>query len=73
MLHLCFKHSHELCRDIACNAKTCLDIVETAAVVRPFIGISPSALEDALDVLGPEDATAVDAVILSRINARKSA
>ena len=47
--------------------------MKTAAVVRPFIGISRSALEDALDVLGPEDATAVDAVILNRVNARKSA
>ncbi|MGI8567992.1 MAG: replication initiation protein RepC [Methylocella sp.] len=63
----------EPCQDIAGNAHNCRDIVKTAAVVRPFIGISPSAVEDALDVLGPEDVTAVDAVILNRINARKSA
>jgi len=45
----------------------------TAALVRPFLGISPNAWEDAKEVLGPEDAAVVVAAILQPTSAIKSA
>lgn len=42
------------------------DFVATAAQVRGYLGISPSAYDDALDVLGRENAAIVIACILQR-------
>ena len=49
------------------------DLMKTAAQVRGFLGISPSAYEDALDVLGQENAAVVIACILQRSNHINSA
>jgi replication initiation protein RepC len=49
------------------------DFVETVEFVRSLLGISPSAWEDAKNVLGPEDAAVVVAAILQRSDAIKSA
>jgi replication initiation protein RepC len=49
------------------------DFVETAEFVRSLLGISPSAWEDAKNVLGPEDAAVMVAAILQRTDAIKSA
>lgn len=49
------------------------DLMKTAAKVRGFLGISPSAYEDALDVLGQENAAVVIACILQRSNYINSA
>jgi replication initiation protein RepC len=63
----------EACPDIADHArdgvKSWRDLVATAAVVRPMLGISPSAWEQANDVLGPNDAAVVLAAILQRSSA----
>jgi len=48
------------------------DFIATAALVRSMLGISPSAFEDANNVLGPEDAAVVVAAILQRSDAIKS-
>ncbi|WOJ91653.1 plasmid replication protein RepC (plasmid) [Methylocapsa polymorpha] len=67
----------DACPDIATYAPNGIsswrDFVATAAVVRPFLGISPSAWEDAKDVLGPEDAAVLVAAILQRTDAINSA
>jgi hypothetical protein len=42
------------------------DLMTTAAQVRGYLGISPSAYEDALDILGQENAAVVIACILQR-------
>jgi replication initiation protein RepC len=42
------------------------DLMATAAQVRAYLGISPSAYGDAVDVLGRETATIVIACILQR-------
>lgn len=49
------------------------DLMKTAAQVRGFLGISPSAYEDALDVLGQENTAVVIACILQRSNHINSA
>ncbi|WP_036261698.1 plasmid replication protein RepC [Methylocapsa aurea] len=49
------------------------DLVATAGMVRSIIGISPSAWEDANEVLGPEDAAVAVAAIVQRSDAIKSA
>jgi replication initiation protein RepC len=48
------------------------DLVAAAGVVRGFLGISPSAWEDARSVLGDEDAAVLVAAILQRGEAIKS-
>ena len=42
------------------------DFMATAALVRPWLGISPSAWEEAIEAFGPEDAAVVLAAILQR-------
>jgi replication initiation protein RepC len=49
------------------------DLIATANMVRSMLGVSPSAWEDAREVLGPEDASVVIAAILQRGEAIKSA
>ena len=60
----------EACPDIADHArdgiKSWRDLVVTAESVRPMLGISPSAWEAAIEVLGPIDAAIVLAAILQR-------
>lgn len=67
----------EACPDIVDHARNGIsswrDFVATASAVRPFLGISPSAWEEAKEVLGPEDAAVVVAAILQRVSAIKSA
>lgn len=48
------------------------DFIEAACLVRSMLGISPSAWEDAKEVLGAEDAAVLVAAILQRSNAIKS-
>jgi replication initiation protein RepC len=63
----------EACPDIVYYAKGTLtswnDLITTASFVRPLLGISPSAWEDAIEVLGPKDA----AIIVAAINQRSTA
>jgi len=67
----------DACPDIVDYAKHGIsswrDLVATAGTVRSIIGISPSAWEDANEVLGPEDAAVVVAAIVQRSDAIKSA
>ena len=60
----------DACPDIADYAKTGIsnwrDFLATAAVIRPMIGISPSAWEEARDVMGEVQAATVVAAILQR-------
>jgi replication initiation protein RepC len=67
----------DACPDIVDHArdgiKSWRDLVATAASVRPMLGISPSAWEEANEVLGPNDAAVVLAAILQRSSAIASA
>jgi replication initiation protein RepC len=67
----------DACPDIVDYAKHGIsswrDFIAPAGVVRSIIGISPSAWQDANEVLGPEDAAVVVAAILQRSDAIKSA
>jgi len=59
------------CPDIAMYApsgsiKSWHDLMATAVVVRSMLGVSPSAYEDACEVMGPENAAATMATILER-------
>jgi replication initiation protein RepC len=60
----------EACPDIADQApdgiKSWRDLIATAEKVRPWIGISPSAWEEANEILGQHDAAVVLAAILQR-------
>ncbi len=62
----------DACPDIAEHAPTGInswrDLMATAALVRPWLGISPSAWEEAIEAFGPEDA----AVVLAAIQQRSS-
>lgn len=49
------------------------ELMATAAQVRGYLGVSPSAYEDALDVLGQENTAVVIACILQRANHISSA
>lgn len=49
------------------------DLMATAAQVRGYLGVSPSAYADALDVLGQENTAIVIACILQRVNHINSA
>lgn len=66
----------EACPDIITYARHGIrswrDFMATASLVRSALGISPSAWEDALSVLGDEDAAVVVAAILQRGEAIKS-
>lgn len=67
----------EACRDISDYAKDGIsnwrDFLATAAVVRPMLGISPSAWEEARSVMGELPAAVVVACILERSAAINSA
>jgi replication initiation protein RepC len=67
----------DACPDIVEQApegiKSWRDLVATAERVRPWIGVSPSAWEEANDILGPNDAAIVLAAILQRGDAIVSA
>ncbi|MBY3060349.1 replication initiation protein RepC [Rhizobium leguminosarum] len=67
----------QACPDIADYAKTGIsnwrDFLATAAVVRPMLGISPSAWEEAQRVMGEVQAAVVVACILERSAAINSA
>lgn len=67
----------EACPDIADHApggiQSWRDLIAAAALVRPWLGISPSAWEEANEVLGPNEAAIVLAAILQRAGAIKSA
>lgn len=67
----------DACPDIAEHAPYGIgswrDLVSTAALVAPWLGISPSAWEDAKEALGPEDAAVVLAAILQRSTVINSA
>ncbi|MGO8845778.1 MAG: plasmid replication protein RepC [Methylocella sp.] len=60
----------DACPDIAEHAPNGInswrDFMATAALVRPWLGISPSAWEEAIEAFGPEDAAVVLAAILQR-------
>jgi replication initiation protein RepC len=60
----------DACPDIADYAKTGIsnwrDFLATVAVVRPMLGISPSAWEEAQGVMGEVQAAMVVAAILQR-------
>ncbi len=60
----------DACPDIAEHAPNGInswrDLMATAASVRPWLGISPSAWEEAIEAFGPEDAAVVLAAILQR-------
>jgi replication initiation protein RepC len=64
----------EACPEIADFAqggpiKTWRDFCATAAYIRPFLGISPSGWEEAVEVLGPKDAAIAVAAINQRLQA----
>lgn len=67
----------EACPDIADYARDGIsswrDFIATAVMVRPLLGISPSAWEEARDALGPEDAAVLVAAILQRASMITSA
>ncbi|WP_158816042.1 plasmid replication protein RepC [Methylocapsa sp. S129] len=67
----------DACPDIVDYAKTGIsnwrDFLATAAVVRPMLGISPSAWDEALEVMGELPAAVVVAAILQRSAAINSA
>jgi len=67
----------DACPDIAEHAPTGInswrDLMATAALVRPWLGISPSAWEEAIEAFGPEDAAVVLAAILQRSSLINSA
>ena len=67
----------DACPDIVEQApegiKSWRDLIATAERVRPWIGVSPSAWEEANDILGPTDAAIVLAAILQRGEAIASA
>lgn len=67
----------EACPDIVEQApegvRSWRDLIATAEKIRPWLGVSPSAWEEANDVLGPTDAAVVLAAILQRGGAIASA
>lgn len=60
----------DACPDILDYARgeirSCRDLVAAASTVRPLLGISPSAWEEAVNVMGAEQAAAVISGILQR-------
>jgi len=67
----------DACPDIAEHAPNGInswrDLTATAALVRPWLGISESAWEEAIEAFGPEDAAVVVAAILQRSSRINSA
>ena len=67
----------DACPDIAEHSPNGInswrDLMATAASVRPWLGISPSAWEEAIEAFGPEDAAVVLAAILQRSSLINSA
>ncbi|MGP0010256.1 MAG: plasmid replication protein RepC, partial [Methylocella sp.] len=67
----------DACPDIAEHAPNGInswrDFMAAAALVRPWLGISPSAWEEAIEAFGPEDAAVVLAAILQRSSLINSA
>jgi replication initiation protein RepC len=67
----------QACPDITDYARNGIgswrDLIATAGMVRSMLGVSPSAWEDACEVLGAEDASVVIAAILQRAEAIKNA
>jgi replication initiation protein RepC len=67
----------DACPDITNYARNGIgswrDLIATASMVRSMLGVSPSAWEDACEVVGAEDASVVIAAILQRGEAIKSA
>jgi replication initiation protein RepC len=67
----------QACPDITDYARSGIrswrDLTAAASLVRSMLGVSPSAWEDACEVLGAEDASVVIAAILQRGEAIKSA
>jgi replication initiation protein RepC len=63
----------ETCPDFVDYARhglrTARDVSDTAAIVRPLLGVSPSAWEDACAAMGPGPASVTLALILQRGNA----
>lgn len=66
----------DLCPDIVDYARggirTTLDLIRTASLVRPILGVSPSAWEEACTAMGDGQASVVLAAILQRGSAIKS-
>lgn len=64
------------CPDIADYTRagiTCWnDLLDAAILVRPMLGISPSAFDEAVKTLGPQNAAAMIAAILQRNNSIRS-
>jgi replication initiation protein RepC len=67
----------DACPDIADYAKGGIadwsDFIATAALVRSMLGVSPSAWEEAVEVMGERQAATVVAAILQRADAISSA
>jgi replication initiation protein RepC len=63
----------ETCPDFVDYARhglsTARDVADTAAIVRPLLGVSPSAWDDACAAMGPGPASVTLALILQRGNA----
>ena len=49
------------------------DLMSAAVVIRSMLGVSPSAYQDACEIMGPENAAAVMACILERAGHIQSA
>ena len=49
------------------NIESWRDLMFAAVVVRSMLGVSPSAYQDACEVMGPENAAATMAAILERV------
>ena len=66
----------EACPDISDYARAGIgnwrDFVAAAGLVRSVLGISPSAYDEAVAILGPEDAGVIVAAILQRGEAIRS-
>lgn len=66
----------ETCPDFVDYARhglrTTRDVTDTAAIVRPLLGVSPSAWEDACAAMGPGPASVTLALILQRGSAIKN-
>lgn len=66
----------EICPDFVDYARDGLrsarDVVDTAALVRPLLGVSPSAWEEACAAMGPAQASVTLALVLQRGSAIKN-
>ncbi|MEX8139975.1 plasmid replication protein RepC [Acinetobacter baumannii] len=71
-LGLVLKACPEIADYAACGISSWRDLMQTTAQVRAYLGISPSAYADALDILGQENTAIVIAGILQRSDSIKS-